>query len=49
MWFSSQLLLKDRVIDPKIVRGSGKKELLEKLEFQKWTHLFLLSDPVIHG
>lgn len=39
-------MLKGRVIDPKIVRESWMKELVEKLKFQKWTHIFIGAVPV---
>lgn len=42
-------MLKGRVIDPATVNMFDIKELLEKIENQGWTHLFVCPLPVMYG
>lgn len=48
-WFVGLMVLKGRVIDPAVVTMFRMKELMEKLEVQRWTHLFLSPLSVIYG
>lgn len=48
-WFAGLIMLKGRVIDPVVVVMFGMKELLEKLEVQGWTHLFLCIFLAMYG
>lgn len=46
--FVGLMMLKDRVIAPAVVTMFGMKQLLEKLEVQGWTHLFLFPLYVMY-
>lgn len=41
-------MLLGRVFDPEIVEHRGMKELVELVEFQKWSHLFTLPSPKVY-
>lgn len=45
---TSQKVLWGRVFDPEIVEQTGIRELMEIMEFQKWSHLFTLQSPKVY-